>query len=57
MLNDLYTVQGENLDENAWNVYPRPQMRRDSYVNLNGLWDFAVSWRREDIWFFRWNIA
>ena len=43
MLNDLYTVQGENLDENAWNVYPRPQMRRDSYVNLNGLWDFAVS--------------
>ena len=43
MLNDLYTVQGEILDENAWNVYPRPQMRRDSYVNLNGLWDFAVS--------------
>ena len=43
MLNDLYTVQGENLDENAWSVYPRPQMRRDSYVNLNGLWDFAVS--------------
>jgi len=43
MLNELYTVQGENLDENAWNIYPRPQMRRESYVNLNGLWDFAVS--------------
>ena len=43
MLNDLYTVQGENLDEKVWDAYPRPQMRRDSYVNLNGLWDFAVS--------------
>ena len=43
MLNDLYTLQGENFDENAWNIYPRPQMRRESYVNLNGMWDFAVS--------------
>ncbi|MCR5204430.1 MAG: glycoside hydrolase family 2 [Lachnospiraceae bacterium] len=26
-----------------WNVYPRPQMRRDSFLNLNGEWDFEVS--------------
>ena len=22
--------------------YPRPSMRRDSYVNLNGPWDYAI---------------
>ncbi len=25
-----------------WNLYPRPQMKRDSFVCLNGEWDFAV---------------
>ena len=23
--------------------YPRPSMRRDSYVNLNGPWDYAIT--------------
>ena len=26
----------------AWSVYPRPQMKRNNYVNLNGWWDFAI---------------
>ena len=43
MLNDLYTHRGECLTGIPWNVYPRPQMRRESYVNLNGSWDFAVT--------------
>ena len=43
MLNALLTARGQNFDESAWNIYPRPQMRRESYVNLNGLWDFGVS--------------
>ena len=43
MLNDLYTAQGETLTGTPWEVYPRPQMKRDSYVNLNGEWDFAVN--------------
>jgi len=43
MLNDLYTVQGEKLGEKVWDVYPRPQMKRESYVNLNGFWEFTVS--------------
>ena len=23
--------------------YPRPTMRRDSYENLNGLWQYAIT--------------
>ena len=45
MPEQLMPLQGEALlssNETPWNVYPRPQMKRDSYLNLNGLWDFAV---------------
>ena len=42
MLHDLYTSRGEALTGIPWTVYPRPQMRRDSYLNLNGEWDFYV---------------
>ncbi len=38
----LHTPEGEQLSGTPWTVYPRPQLRRESYVNLNGLWDFAV---------------
>ena len=38
----LFTERGENLNEIPWTVYPRPRMRRDSYVNLNGQWDFSA---------------
>jgi len=27
---------------NAWREYPRPQMERTNWTNLNGLWDFAI---------------
>lgn len=44
---DLYTVAGEALHKNPdsipWEEYPRPQLRRDSFVCLNGWWDFAVA--------------
>ena len=43
MLHDLYTPEGETLRGTPWEVYPRPQLKRNSYVNLNGVWDFAVS--------------
>ncbi len=43
MLNELYTPAGEALSGTPWEEYPRPQMKRESYVNLNGLWEFAVS--------------
>ena len=39
----LTTAAGERLQEPPWQEYPRPQLKRDSYVNLNGLWDFTVN--------------
>ena len=42
-MNQLVTVWGENLDkENVLQEYPRPQMVRDSYINLNGYWEYAI---------------
>ena len=41
---DLMTKAGENLTGTPWNVYPRPQMKRDNWMNLNGAWDFAVDY-------------
>ena len=42
-MNELMTPRGEALTGTPWDVYPRPQLRRESYVNLNGTWDFAVT--------------
>ena len=30
MINDLYTPQGETVTETPWQVYPRPQFKRNS---------------------------
>jgi hypothetical protein len=29
--------------DNTWPEYPRPQMQREVWLNLNGLWDFTVT--------------
>jgi len=29
--------------DNAHREYPRPQMERAEWVNLNGLWDYAIT--------------
>ena len=42
-LRHLFTPQGETLNGVPWNVYPRPQLQRDSFLCLNGSWDFAVT--------------
>ena len=41
-LRNLTTVWGENLPDKPLQEYPRPQFQRKSYVNLNGLWDYAI---------------
>ncbi len=44
MATQLYTKWSSELDRSAvWQEYPRPQMRRDSYLNLNGTWDYAIT--------------
>ena len=48
----LTTPQGEELlqaKEMPWQVYPRPQMRRNSYVNLNGKWLLEAEGETRDI--------
>lgn len=32
----------------SWNIYPRPTLVRDSFISLNGEWDFSVS-RSQDL--------
>jgi beta-galactosidase len=41
---ELITEWGADvLAENAWTEYPRPQLRRADWQNLNGHWDYAIS--------------
>ncbi len=41
---DLITTWGEQVTtENAWREYPRPQLTRPEWQNLNGQWDYAVT--------------
>ena len=28
--------------ENVWTEYPRPQLKRTDWMNLNGLWEYAL---------------
>ena len=40
----MKTIWGENLNEAViLTEYPRPQMKRDSYLNLNGIWNYAFT--------------
>ena len=47
MLNNMYTTQGEALTDTPWEIYPRPQLRRESYMNLNGIWELSVEGQAE----------
>ncbi|WNO52904.1 glycoside hydrolase family 2 protein [Stakelama saccharophila] len=41
---DLTTRWGREVTpDNAWRSYPRPQMKRARWKNLNGLWDYAIA--------------
>ena len=40
----MMTQWGEKVTpENCWRGYPRPQMVRENWTNLNGKWDYAVT--------------
>ncbi len=41
--NPLMTPWAETLTpDNAWQEYPRPQLVREQWLNLNGLWDYSL---------------
>jgi len=41
---DLVTRWGRQVTpDNAWQSYPRPQMKRTAWKNLNGVWDYAIA--------------
>lgn len=41
---ELITEWGANVTaENAWTEYPRPQLERAQWQNLNGNWDYAIT--------------
>lgn len=42
-LKQLTTVWGEKITDKPLQEYPRPQLVRDSYINLNGKWDYAFT--------------
>ena len=49
----LYTPDGERLlrgeIKNTWDIYPRPQLKRDSFFSLNGKWEIETDKGREEI--------
>lgn len=49
----MLTEWGKKLDRSApLPEYPRPQMRRESWINLNGPWEYAFcrAGERPDVW-------
>ncbi len=46
--NKIRTSWSENINPTAAHTeYPRPQMKRDSWMNLNGLWDYTIRYKEE----------
>ena len=42
-MKQLFTRWGKEIDtEHCKEEYPRPRLKRDSYVNLNGRWQYAI---------------
>ena len=40
----MMTKWGKAIDpEHVLEEYPRPGMRRDSFICLNGYWDYAIT--------------
>ena len=44
---DMATPWTVREGETPWNVYPRPQMKRDSFLCLNGKWKIACETKQK----------
>ncbi|MEQ1828280.1 MAG: sugar-binding domain-containing protein [Pirellula sp.] len=43
-VSELITTWGSQVNaENAWTEYPRPQLERQEWQNLNGKWDYTIT--------------
>ena len=42
--NKIKTKWGKNLDtKKVWQEYPRPQLERKEWLNLNGIWSYSIT--------------
>jgi len=47
----LHTRWSDSVNkDNVWKEYPRPNMVRDSYFNLNGEWEYCISQSKKNSW-------
>ncbi|NCA96443.1 MAG: glycoside hydrolase family 2, partial [Methanomicrobia archaeon] len=47
-MNHLLSKEGQLVSKDrVWQEYPRPDFVRQSYLNLNGEWDFAIQKSKE----------
>ena len=47
-MNQLLTRYGKEINpDNILGEYPRPQLKRSSYLNLNGYWDFCINYEKD----------
>lgn len=42
--NPIVTKWASDVDPaKAWLIYPRPDLQRDNWISLNGMWDYAIT--------------
>nr|WP_317284029.1 sugar-binding domain-containing protein [uncultured Sellimonas sp.] len=47
-MKQLYTKWGKELDlDQVLPEYPRPMMKRESYINLNGYWEYKITNKKQ----------
>ena len=45
----MLTKWGKIVNEKCpWQEYPRMLMQRDSYYNLNGVWEYRITERKQN---------
>jgi len=48
--NPIITQWATQIDPaKPWDVYPRPAMKRENWMNLNGLWDYTIGVKGADM--------
>ena len=48
-MQDLYAAEAATIYDVPWNVYPRPQLRRERWLCLNGTWELSFDGAVQDI--------